>query len=197
MRKRFLILLIFLVLYSFSYGWEDCPFGLVDDKYPGKCALYIDTDNDSICDYSQPAPENREKIEKKDTVEIYLKEEINEDDNIGLLETERELLTRKYHFIPIVIGLVILYLISFVLSKLKIFTRLTHRRIWNCILLISFLLSSIFGIMLIIRINFGLSIVLPINILFWHVEFGIVMFVVGIFHALYNWRFYKYLLMKK
>jgi hypothetical protein len=30
-----------------------CPYGLVDDPYPGECNLYIDTDGDGICDLSQ------------------------------------------------------------------------------------------------------------------------------------------------
>ena len=41
------------------FAWDDCPKGLVDDPYPGECARYIDTDNDGICDHSQPAPEDR------------------------------------------------------------------------------------------------------------------------------------------
>ncbi len=30
-----------------------CPYGLVDDTYPGACGRYIDVDTDGICDYSQ------------------------------------------------------------------------------------------------------------------------------------------------
>ena len=63
---------------------------------------------------------------------------------VGILETEKELLVKKYHFIPISIVLILLYLITFALFKLKIFTRLTHIIIWNCILLISFIVSSSF-----------------------------------------------------
>jgi len=31
-----------------------CPFGLVNDPYPGKCRRYIDRDGDDICDLSVP-----------------------------------------------------------------------------------------------------------------------------------------------
>ena len=44
------------------YAWDDCPKGLVNDEYPGNCSLYVDTDENSICDHSEPAPEDR--IEK-------------------------------------------------------------------------------------------------------------------------------------
>jgi hypothetical protein len=29
-----------------------CPFGLVNDPYPGRCRRYTDRDNDGVCDYS-------------------------------------------------------------------------------------------------------------------------------------------------
>jgi hypothetical protein len=32
----------------------DCPRGLVNDPYPGRCRLYIDRDGDRICDRSVP-----------------------------------------------------------------------------------------------------------------------------------------------
>lgn len=37
-----------------TYGYEvDCPWNLKNDPYPGKCGLYIDTDNNKICDLSE------------------------------------------------------------------------------------------------------------------------------------------------
>lgn len=38
------------------FAWDDCPFGMVNDPYPGSCPRYIDTNNDGICDHSQSAP---------------------------------------------------------------------------------------------------------------------------------------------
>jgi polyferredoxin len=34
-------------------NFPNCPFGIENDSYPGKCGLYTDTNNDSLCDYSQ------------------------------------------------------------------------------------------------------------------------------------------------
>ncbi len=31
-----------------------CPFGLVNDPYPGRCPRYTDADGDGLCDYSVP-----------------------------------------------------------------------------------------------------------------------------------------------
>lgn len=41
------------------YAWDDCPKGLENDPYPGECSRYIDTDNNGICDHSEPVPEDR------------------------------------------------------------------------------------------------------------------------------------------
>src|SRR4030043_751409 len=55
---------IIFILIAFSsisiYAWDNCPYGLEDDPYPGECKRYIDTDSDGICDRSQPTPENRD-----------------------------------------------------------------------------------------------------------------------------------------
>ena len=37
----------------------ECPHGLVNDPYPGKCGLYMDKDSNQICDYSEPKADSR------------------------------------------------------------------------------------------------------------------------------------------
>lgn len=32
-----------------------CPFGLVNDPYPGRCRRYVDKNGNGICDWSEPA----------------------------------------------------------------------------------------------------------------------------------------------
>ncbi|MEA3308639.1 MAG: hypothetical protein U9Q70_03890 [Chloroflexota bacterium] len=32
----------------------DCPFGLVNDPYPGECGRYVDQNENGICDHSEP-----------------------------------------------------------------------------------------------------------------------------------------------
>ncbi|MBU0586091.1 hypothetical protein KJ780_01115, partial [Candidatus Micrarchaeota archaeon] len=46
----------FLFLASVSHAWDDCPFGLVNDSFPGECGRYIDANKDRICDHSQEQP---------------------------------------------------------------------------------------------------------------------------------------------
>lgn len=52
----FLTLLLISVTISSVGVWDSCPFGLVDDPYPGECSRYVDSDGDSLCDRSQSAP---------------------------------------------------------------------------------------------------------------------------------------------
>ncbi|EHP87755.1 hypothetical protein [Methanotorris formicicus] len=55
MRKLFAIFLLFSFL-TFSFAWDDCPYGRVNCTYPGECGRYVDTNNNNICDHSEPAP---------------------------------------------------------------------------------------------------------------------------------------------
>ncbi len=62
------ILFLFVGIVSFNLflipgiaqTWNSCPFGLENDPYPGECGRYVDSNNDGICDLSQPNPEKTE-----------------------------------------------------------------------------------------------------------------------------------------
>ncbi len=104
---------------------------------------------------------------------------------------------RVYHLLPISLSLILLYIVSHVLSKRNIISIVNHRKIWNALLLVTFLISGILGVLLVIRINFSAVIPLPFNILFWHVEVGIAMMVISMFHILWHWAYFKNLFMIK
>ncbi len=56
--KKYLFALAAVVfVFSFASAWDDCPAGEVFCE--GTCGLFEDTDNDGICDRSQPALEDR------------------------------------------------------------------------------------------------------------------------------------------
>lgn len=55
MRKYFLSIMLSAAALAAPLRATDCPFGLVNDREPGKCGLYQDDDRDSICDLSQAA----------------------------------------------------------------------------------------------------------------------------------------------
>jgi len=102
-----------------------------------------------------------------------------------------------YHLIPISLLLIVFYAITRILSKKKSISVMTHRKIWNILLLISFLISGVLGIILILEINFKTKFLLPFNILFLHVEIGIAMFLISILHIIERWNYFKNLFILK
>lgn len=112
-------------------------------------------------------------------------------DTSGVLGVSDKRSKKTYHLLPISLFLIILYAITHGLSKKKIISIVNHRKMWNVLLLITFLISGIFGVLLVIRVNFGRAVSLPFDILFWHVEIGTAMFVISIFHVLWHWVYFK------
>lgn len=258
MKKIIFALLILALIPATVLAWDDCPYGETNDTYPGDCGMYIDTDNDDICDLSQPVPEDRndeslsiengeeihdlitgQELKTKTVGEIaniyqidsntYAKELSNNYktnikpadsfqllyDNYGVepsvakdiavsvsigeqisTSESKDKNEKTYHLIPVLIVLSLIYFITLFLSKRKIISALTHKRIWNVFLLITFLVSGILGVLLVIRINFGSIISLPFNIMFWHVEAGIAMFVICVYHIIERWCFFKNMMKK-
>jgi len=163
-------LMIFLLIPLVALAWGDCPFGLIDCPYPGECLRYVDTDNDGICDLSQLAPEDRGTL---------------------TIPSDIEIKRRVYHFLPISLILIFFYALGCFLAKKKIISTASHRKIWNILLLITFFISGILGILLLLRLDFGWVIPLPFNILFWHVEAGIAMTIISVFHIIWHWPYFK------
>jgi len=180
-----LFLVLTMLNISTVVAWDNCPFGEINDTYPGNCGRYIDTDNDGICDLSQPAPENR--VEQKEGIE----------GGNSSIQIESKGGGIDYFFIPIALLLVVLYLISLILSKKKKIKAVQHRKIWNLLLLATFLVSGILGILLVLKISFGIEIPSYSNALFFHVEFGIAMTFISIFHILWHWKYFRKMLTKK
>jgi hypothetical protein len=280
MLKKILGLVAISFLFAWPVSavtWNDCPFA--ETECTGECGAFIDTDNDGICDHSQPAPEDRVEgvtatpaataytfstdavdfnlddslvVSKEESVvatedlisgtdlktmtvaEIavvyqidaqgyatalgdYLNSKVKSTDafqilkdNYGLepsvakdiavsLQTgvpvEVEVSPAKalhiYDMVPIFGVLVFFYVLTHVLSKKNKITVATHRKIWNILLTLTFLASGLLGLLLVIRINFGISIPLPFNMLYWHVEAGIAMTAISIFHIIWHWPYYR------
>ncbi len=103
----------------------------------------------------------------------------------------------RYKLVLISIVLIVLYIISFLLVKAKYISLFTHHRIWNVLLLISFLVTALLSIMLVFRINFGWFSSFHLFILRWHVEFGSAMIIITFFHLSWHWQYYTAMLKKK
>ncbi len=104
---------------------------------------------------------------------------------------------KQYNFFPISIGLLIAYIISFVLSRFKVISYVFHKKIWNWLLLGFFLVSAILGSLLVLRISNGVVIALPFNMLYWHVEAGVALTAISFFHIIWHWKYFITIFKKK
>ncbi len=190
-----------------SSVWGSCPRGRINCAYPGECHSYIDTNRDYICDRSQSKPVSTVTTTPVSSVtitpsvtttgpensvsDITGSQENNADTgNINGAEGAAKTGNRSYYFIPIFAALVVLYGLTWMLSVRKIIRYQAHRKIWNVILLISALVSALLGVFLTINVDFNTNITLPFNMLFWHVEAGIAMGIVAVFHICWHWRYF-------
>lgn len=82
------------------------------------------------------------------------------------------------------------YWASLILVHANRLTIVKHKKIWNWILSVSFLGSGSLGLLLAFLIDRKLSIAWYKNILWFHVEFGIVMALVAIFHFGWHLRYF-------
>jgi len=100
----------------------------------------------------------------------------------------------NYHFVLISSLVLVSYLISVILVKNKKIEQIKQRQFWNGVLLISFLVSGILGLILAFSIDQKLSISWYLPMLWFHVEMGIVMAIVSIFHTFWHLRYFVMML---
>ncbi len=181
------IIFLFLLFPAITFSFDDCPKGKTDSscEYPGECGRYIDENGNEICDHSEPMPAViKTENEKESAVS-----------NSKLTIKEKK--KSKYNLVPLTLIFLACYFITWLLAKKKKIKLLTHRRIWNSLLLITFLIAGLTGIYLVLRINYGFVINFPFNVLYWHVETGIAMSIITIFHVAWHWRYFASMFVKK
>ncbi len=102
-----------------------------------------------------------------------------------------------YLIYPIGVLLLILYLVTLSLSRLSFIKLATHRKIWNVMLLLAFFGTAVIGLILAIQVNYKLRIPFIKQLLTIHVDFGIGMTAIAVFHFLWHWNYYMNILKKK
>lgn len=99
--------------------------------------------------------------------------------------------TKPYDLIFISFLTIILYITTLLLVKLGKLKKYTHRKIWNMSLLLTFIVSCIFGFFLVIQINYNILMPWLPTILYWHVEIGIAMTLISFFHIWWHLKYFK------
>jgi len=283
-------LALFGIVYGFAFpsaalAWDNCPKGLTNDPYPGACRRYEDTNDDGICDLSQPKPtesttttttapkstatttslavttttsgepptgdcplgpcagcgacfsigslaadpsaEVADTFVAADTTAegsadegatgaVVLATAAGSADTTttttpsggsgaatdgalasstgGAEDLGSSSFFTGYNVSPIAIVFFVVYAVSFFLYKTKRMRIATHRKIWNVLLMATFLITGIFGLILTIQLDYQLPFTIPFDLLFWHVEAGVVMTLISLFHMGWHFNYYRSLL---
>ncbi|NTU98978.1 hypothetical protein HGA64_03155 [Candidatus Falkowbacteria bacterium] len=103
----------------------------------------------------------------------------------------------SYHVLPIVAVICLAYVVTRYLHISGKITLYMHRKIWNIVLAVSFLVSCLLGLVLAILIDQNVAVSWYGTILWLHVELGIVLAVVGAFHASWHVNYYQAVLKTK
>lgn len=82
------------------------------------------------------------------------------------------------------------YFLTLILVRMKVLTLEAHRKIWNSLLLITFLVTGILGFLLVINLNYRLEWTWIKTALRLHVHFGIGMVAVAAFHLSWHLNYY-------
>jgi len=174
-------------------GEGDCTRGEVDCEYPGLCRAYVDSNGDNICDHSQIVEQQEiqavSQIEANKTVQVAAS--VLEKVDVPEKSNSPQGNKLSYYLLPILLSVTILYGISYFMSARGVIRQVIHRKIWNMFLLITTVVSALLGLVLVLRVDFNVNITLPFDVLFWHVETGIAMGLIAVFHMLWHWRYFQ------
>ena len=96
-----------------------------------------------------------------------------------------------YGFLPVSVICIIIYFISYFLTKIKYLKFTTHRRIWNILLMVSFLIGGTIGVFMSVINSFDIDMEIPFFILQIHAGVGVVWFIIALFHFLWHLNYFK------
>jgi|GEM_PF-1351536 hypothetical protein len=92
-----------------------------------------------------------------------------------------------YDLLSISITLIVAYLSSYILYRKDYIKKSTHIRLWNILILITFLVSAGAGLVLLSLAEYGVALPISQDLLYWHVQIAIAMFWIAIFHIHSYW----------
>lgn len=199
----FIFFTLFLMLFSVAVTAQECA--QVDCQ--GRCGRFIDEDQDTYCDLGLRSEDTMQISGNDDVVndtEVEPRAEEPQkrgDVQISDADTEAKVLNvaeeadptpqKRYHFTQIFFATLLVYLATFLLTKLGKMKVVTHRKIWNIMLTITFLISGILGLLLTVFINHQYYPDSYMLLMRYHVEFGVAMAIISIFHMLWHLPYFK------
>ena len=188
MKKLYVVLLIALLTPIAVYAWNDCPYGLLNDPFPGQCPRYVDTNQDNLCDHSESPSSgtltNSSTTQSNDSINS----KNNSNSSFSDIQNASSVPPENYNLIPLVTTTLIIYLITYLLYLENRLKRSIYYSIWKYVLMVSFILTGVTGLILGIFINYGIQTSWNLTIDFWHAEFAIIMAVSTLTHIHLYWK---------
>lgn len=114
-----------------------------------------------------------------------------EQEEVIVDEVNPEVKEKPYRLVSITIITLLAYFFTMFLVKRNVLRKASHRKIWNFLLLITFLMSCLLGFLLVIQLNYGVLICFYLINLKLHVEFGIAMTLIAFIHILWHLPYFK------
>jgi len=179
-----------------------CPYGLVNDPYPGQCPRYIDVDGDGICDFSQAAAATTttasDTSSSGDSSSVSSStgghdiqngnpdpSDVNNttvDPSSGSLDGSNTTGGSDFHIIPVSLLIIGAYLFTHYLFSKGILKPQKHKKLWNLLVMGSYLGTSITGVLLIFMVNLSISLAYRQGLTYWHVELALMMVIGTLIH---------------
>lgn len=156
-----------------------CPYGLVNDPYPGQCLRYTDLNGDGFCDFSQTSVSMTTDTEIDETHQGDATDHTIENVDVDGVD---------YHIIPVTMIIIGLYLLTHYLFKKGYIRRSKHRRLWNLFLTFGYAGTGFTGFLLIFFIKLGIKTALNPSVTYWHAEMSILMVVATLLHIHIYWK---------
>ena len=106
-------------------------------------------------------------------------------------------MNNAYPVIPVALIVILAYAVTSGFSRWGMFSKKTHRKFWDTLLLLTFLGAGLLGLLSVIKINYKLEIPQYDNLLKWHVSLGVGMVIIAFFHFLRHLKYYTVMFKKK
>lgn len=88
------------------------------------------------------------------------------------------------------------YLFTYSLYRMNLIKRALHLNLWNLIIGLAFLISAGAGFILLLLMEFGIKMPMNPQLLYWHVEIGVTLALVTVFHFHIYWKSAKTMFMQ-
>lgn len=105
--------------------------------------------------------------------------------------------TTDYYMWQITLVLTVIYFLSLWLVRKKYISASKNYKIWNFLLLITFIITAITSVFVLLRLNYGITFWFPLNLIYWHVQIGYIMLLISIYHTFWHIPYYKSFFEKK